>query len=134
MASSPGNEIGLNIMVKKRLMLLHVYLVKEVARTTIDDQGKFAWRQQVHQVNDRILFPVFGLFSIRAKPCAESPVAREGADIHPATHTARRPEDVLMAKSQVKCTVATHAQAGNRSAFSVSNGFVVVVHPRHQLV
>src|SRR3546814_13373156 len=118
MASSPGNESGWNIMVKMRLMSLHVYLVKECARTTIDDQGKFAWRQQVHQVNDRILFPVFGLFSIRAKPCAESPVAREGADIHPATHTARRPEDVLMAKRSEERRVGKECVSTCRSRWS----------------
>ena len=61
-------------------------------------------------VDNRVAFPVFGMFLDRAQPLRYSPVHRERTYVDAARHAARRSEQVLMTYGEVERAVASHRE------------------------
>jgi hypothetical protein len=133
MAPGTGHELVRNIIIDQFMMQVFIYLVKEVLGTTVNYERQTVWRQQVHQIDHRILFPYLTLFGVFTESFLQNPPRGERSDVYTAAHTACYAKNILMLQSKVQGTMTTHAESGDAATFTVFDGFILTVHPGDQL-
>lgn len=60
--SGTGGEIVRNLLLQKLLVEIAVDLIEEVVCAAVEDYVERARREEMRHIDDRVLFPVFGMF------------------------------------------------------------------------